>query len=138
MALPSGVTCIPAPNPSLLTGPGTNTYVVAGRGGCVVIDPGPPIESHLVAVADVAARCGGAQAILVTHGHRDHDEGAARLRELTGAPIHAYSRKGVEAMDAPLADGDEVSAGGRKLVALYTPGHRFDHLCFLLPDAQAL
>ncbi len=135
MPLPAIVSIILAPNPSPMTGPGTNTYLVSGAEGCVVIDPGPEIESHLAAVAAAAQARGGARALLVTHGHPDHMEGAARLRALTGAPIWAYSRAGVPGADAELADNALVSLGDERLRALYTPGHRFDHLCFLLEDA---
>lgn len=133
MSLPVGVSLLLAPNPSPMTLQGTNTYIVAGADGCVVIDPGPEIESHLVAVAEAARAQGGARAILVTHGHPDHVGGAARLRTLTGAPIWAWSREGSPVADETLADGAVVSAlGDRRLRALYTPGHRYDHLCFLL------
>jgi glyoxylase-like metal-dependent hydrolase (beta-lactamase superfamily II) len=135
MPLPANVSIILAPNPSPMTGPGTNTYLVSGAEGCVVIDPGPEIESHLAAVAATAQSRGGARALLVTHGHPDHMEGAARLRALTGAPIWAYSRAGVSGADAELADNALVSLGDQRLRALYTPGHRFDHLCFLLEGA---
>ena len=150
--LPPGVTALLAPNPSPLTGTGTTTYIVAGwSGGCVVIDPGPAIAAHLAAVARQVAAHGGAQAILITHGHPDHDEGAARLRELTGAPVLAWSREGVASADTTLVDGAEIGIGGpgagiqggqagevRRLKALHTPGHRFDHLCFLLPGAATI
>ncbi|MDE3229964.1 MAG: MBL fold metallo-hydrolase [Chloroflexota bacterium] len=132
MPLPEGVSLILAPNPSPMTGNGTNTYLVAGGDGCVVIDPGPRIESHQLAVAEAAQALGGAVALLVTHGHPDHVEGAARLRELTGAPIMAWSREGVPDADETLADGDVATLGDRALRAIYTPGHRYDHLCFLL------
>jgi len=135
MPLPANVSIILAPNPSPMTGPGTNTYLVSGAAGCVVIDPGPEIESHLAAVAQAAQARGGARALLVTHGHPDHMEGAARLRALTGAPIWAFSREGVLGADAGLADNALVSLGDQRLRALYTPGHRFDHLCFLLEDS---
>lgn len=141
--LPPGVTALLAPNPSPLTGAGTSTYVIAAPGGgCVVIDPGPAIEAHLAAVAGEVRAHGGAEAILVTHGHPDHAEGAARLRELIGAPILAWSREGVADADAVLADGAELrigrAPGARRLIALHTPGHRFDHLCFLLEECGAL
>lgn len=144
--LPPGVTRILAPNPSLMTGPGTNTYLVADTtdavAGCVVIDPGPEIEAHLAVVAAAAQAHGGARAILVTHGHPDHVEGAARLRALTGAPVLAWSREGSPVADETLADGQLVAigsaVGGRALRAIYTPGHRFDHLCFWLTDADTL
>lgn len=140
--LPAGVERILAPNPSLMTGPGTNTYLVTppGTSGapCVVIDPGPAIESHLAAIVAAAAPHGGIGQILITHGHPDHVEGAPRLRERTSAPILAWSREGSPAADATLADGDVVRVGERRLRALHTPGHRFDHLCLLLEDAGAL
>ena len=138
MPLPEGVSVILAPNPSPMTGNGTNTYLVSGGQGCVVIDPGPLIESHLVAVAEAAQELGGARALLVTHGHPDHAEGAARLRELTGAPVLAWSREGVPAADETLDDGDVATLGDRALRAIYTPGHRYDHLCFLLEDEGTL
>jgi glyoxylase-like metal-dependent hydrolase (beta-lactamase superfamily II) len=136
VSLPPGVTAILAPNPSPLTGAGTTTYVVGGAAGCVVIDPGPAMEPHLEAVADQMAAHGGARAILVTHGHPDHADGAARLRELTGGTrVLAWSREGVPGADATLADGAEIDLdappSALRLIALHTPGHRFDHLCFL-------
>jgi glyoxylase-like metal-dependent hydrolase (beta-lactamase superfamily II) len=139
MPLSDGVELILAPNPSLLTGPGTNSYLVTGAAGeSAVIDPGPDIPEHLARLAAAANAHGRLTAILITHGHPDHMEGAARLREMTGAPVLAWSREGSPAADRTLADGAEVTAGGRAIRALHTPGHRFDHLCFLLEGAGAL
>lgn len=139
MDLPPGVERILAPNPSLMTGPGTNSYLVTAPGApCAVIDPGPEIESHLAALVAAAAPFGGISSILITHGHPDHLQGAPRLREMTGAPILAWSREGSPSADTTLADGEMVSVGERRLRALHTPGHRFDHLCFLLEDTGAL
>jgi glyoxylase-like metal-dependent hydrolase (beta-lactamase superfamily II) len=139
MPLPDHVVRVLAPNPSLMTGPGTNSYVLYDpSGGCAVVDPGPLIESHLQGIAAEAARHGGLERILITHGHPDHVEGAARLRELTGAPVLAWSREGSPAADETLADDAVVRVGRRTVRALHTPGHRFDHLCFLLQDAGAL
>lgn len=137
--LPDGVRLVLAPNPSLLTGPGTNTYIV-GRppGRCVVIDPGPDDAGHLERVAQVATEQGGVQAILITHGHPDHSEGAAALRARTGAPIAAWSRVGVPCANEELADGATIATGAGVLYALSTPGHRFDHLCFLLEPGGVL
>jgi glyoxylase-like metal-dependent hydrolase (beta-lactamase superfamily II) len=83
-----------APNPGLMTGPGTNTYLV-GIDEIVVIDPGPDDEGHL----DAIAGCGGDRIrwIVCTHTHPDHSPGAAGLRERTGAEVLAFdSRDGLE------------------------------------------
>lgn len=139
LKLPAWVGCILAPNPSMMTGPGTNTFLVSGpSGGCVVIDPGPAIESHLTAITAAATAHGGLNAIVITHGHPDHVEGAARLRTLTGARIHAWSREGSPDADETIADRQAFTVAGRTLRALHTPGHRFDHLSFMLEDAGAI
>jgi glyoxylase-like metal-dependent hydrolase (beta-lactamase superfamily II) len=65
-------------------------------------------------------------------------EGAARLRELCGAPILAWSRDGVPVADRLLADGEILRLGDRSLLAIYTPGHRFDHLSFILEESRAV
>jgi glyoxylase-like metal-dependent hydrolase (beta-lactamase superfamily II) len=137
--LPRGVLHVLAPNPSLMTGPGTNSYIVtSATGGCAVIDPGPDIAAHLDTLADLAASHGGAQAILITHGHPDHMEGAAGLRERTGAPILAWSSEGTPVADQTLQDDEVLELGEQMLRVVYTPGHRFDHVCYLLEDARAL
>ncbi len=139
ITLPEGVRTVLAPNPSLMTGPGTNTYLVTEPwAGAVVIDPGPDIREHLDAIVAAAHDVGGVRTILITHGHPDHIEGAASLRALTGAPILAWSREGSPVADETLSDGAVVRIGGRTLRALHTPGHRFDHLCYLLEDARTI
>lgn len=121
-----------APNPGPMTLEGTNTWVLQAPGAqsCVVIDPGPLHEGHL---AEVAA-CGPVEAVLLTHGHHDHSEGARRLAELTGAAVRALDpahRLGGEG----LGDGDVVAAAGLEVRVAATPGHSADSLSFVLPDA---
>jgi glyoxylase-like metal-dependent hydrolase (beta-lactamase superfamily II) len=124
-----------APNPGIMTGPGTNTYLV-GIDEIVVIDPGPDDEGHL----DAIAGCGGDRIrwIVCTHTHPDHSPGAAGLRTRTGAEVLAFdSRDGLE-VDGRLADGDVIEATEFVLRAVHTPGHASNHLCFVLEQERML
>ena len=87
-------------------------------------------EEHLATVAS----CGPVATILLTHGHHDHSEGAARLAELTRAPVRALDpahRLG----DEGLADGDVIAAAGLEIRVAATPGHSSDSLSFVLGGA---
>jgi glyoxylase-like metal-dependent hydrolase (beta-lactamase superfamily II) len=135
-------TIILAPNPSILTGPGTNTIVVNGgdarNAGAMVIDPADDSPEHLNTIIDAGELRGGIRRILLTHGHPDHIGGAEILREQLGVPICAYSRSGVPFIDEEIPDNTRFPAGNDVLCALYTPGHRFDHLSFFLEEQHIL
>lgn len=122
-------------NPSFMTGPGTNTYLV-GIDEIAVIDPGPDEASHL----DAIAGCGGDRIrwILLTHAHEDHSPGAAGLKERTGADILAFDARAGVAVDGTLGDGSVIEATEYHLNVLHTPGHASNHLCFLLPEERTL
>ncbi|NHF74968.1 MBL fold metallo-hydrolase [Paracoccus xiamenensis] len=142
-----------APNPSPLTGPGTNTFLL-GEDDLVVIDPGPAIDSHIQAI--LAAGAGKIRQILVTHAHLDHSAGAAALAAATGAPVLAFgdadagrsplmqtladTAGGGEGRDTAfrpdrlLRDGDRIEGAGWSLTAVHTPGHMGNHLSFLWDD----
>lgn len=118
-----------AANPGPMTLDGTNSYVLGNEAGLVVVDPGPLLEDHLVALA----AAGTVKLILITHRHADHTEGSARLHELTGAPVRAALPKFCH--DAPpLNDGESLQIAGLAMKVLATPGHTSDSLCFFLPD----
>lgn len=130
-----------APNASLMSGPGTNTIVLgrADEDGALVIDPADAASAHLDAIIQEGERRGGIRKILVTHGHPDHAGGVAELRErLGGVPVYAFNRQGTPVLDHEMPDGTTFRVGGDTLRAIHTPGHRFDHLCFLLEGAQIL
>ena len=136
------VTRVIAPNPGMMTGPGTNTYLV-GTDSLAVIDPGPDIESHVEAIL-AAAGDRPIRWILCTHTHRDHSPAAARLRERTGAQVIGLPPPPGPTQDAGFAPdrmprNDEVIAiSGAALRALHTPGHASNHVCWLLESTGML
>jgi glyoxylase-like metal-dependent hydrolase (beta-lactamase superfamily II) len=132
-------TIILAPNPSIMTGPGTNTIILGGgEEGALVIDPAVEDTAYLDAIVQAGAERGGIRRILITHGHPDHVGGAEALRKRLGVSIYAFSRQGVSIVDEEVADGTTFPAGDDTLQALHTPGHRFDHLSFLLERQRTL
>jgi len=137
--MPQPYTIILAPNPSIMTGPGTNTIIIGGGAqGALVIDPAVDDSAYLDAVVQAGAERGGIGRILITHGHPDHMGGAVALRDRLGVYIYAFSRQGVPVADEEIANGTIFPAGEDTLQAIYTPGHRFDHLCFLLQKRRTL
>ncbi|MDL4773366.1 MBL fold metallo-hydrolase [Actinomadura xylanilytica] len=135
-------TCVLAPNPSMMTLDGTNTWIIAEPGSdeAVVVDPGPKDGKHLKRVADlVAAQGRRVGLVLLTHGHPDHSAGAERFAELAGGPVRVRAldpryRLG----DEGLAEGDVITTGGLELRVMETPGHSDDSLTFWLPADGAV
>jgi glyoxylase-like metal-dependent hydrolase (beta-lactamase superfamily II) len=133
-------TCLLAPNPSPMTLDGTNTWVIAEPGwpSAVVIDPGPGDEGHLRRVLhEAVAGDRRLAAILLTHRHPDHAAGAARLGELSGAPVRAADPAGRLGTEG-FADGEVITAAGCDLRIVATPGHSADSVSLLLPADGAL
>ena len=127
-----------APNPSVFTGRGTNTYLV-GAPSVVCIDPGPDDDHHLAAILDAAgARGGRIGTILLTHSHPDHRPLALRLARQTGATVHSFDPSAGDEQGQALSDGDVTSNGDVNLIAIHTPGHTRDHLCFFEPATRTL
>jgi glyoxylase-like metal-dependent hydrolase (beta-lactamase superfamily II) len=143
------VTRITCDNGSVMTGPGTNTYLVRAPGSAevTVIDPGPDddhTEAHLQAVL-AAAEPGTVVQILVTHTHKDHSPAARRLAELTCAPVVGRIADHVQWQDAGFAPqhqpvhGERLQLGaGATLRAVATPGHASNHICWLLEEEGLL
>jgi glyoxylase-like metal-dependent hydrolase (beta-lactamase superfamily II)/8-oxo-dGTP pyrophosphatase MutT (NUDIX family) len=137
---------VTAPNPGMMTGPGTNSYLVGGDGQFTVIDPGPADPVHLQALLDAAAGLAGRiERILVTHTHVDHSPGAVALAQATGAPVfgrRATFAAGQDASFSPQrepADGERFDVGaGATLRVIHTPGHASNHLCYLLEQEATL
>ena len=136
---------VTAGNSSMMTGPGTNTYLVGGgpANEWAVIDPGPAIDAHVDAI--IAAAPGPLTRILVTHTHTDHSPATLALKERTGASVYGLAPRHREWQDATFAADVTLSGGERiavatdaTLLAIHTPGHASNHLCYLLEEEKTL
>jgi glyoxylase-like metal-dependent hydrolase (beta-lactamase superfamily II) len=140
--LEPGIARVLAHNPSAFTYFGTQTYLI-GTEELAVIDPGPDLPAHL----DALERAIGGRrvaAIMCTHTHRDHSPAAAPLAQRMGAPIIGCAPLALEtvgpradasfdgnyAPDSVLEDGEALQVGGEPVLAVGTPGHTSNHLCF--------
>jgi len=106
---PEGVVRVRAPNPSVLTLDGTNSYVVRRW----IVDPGPAVPSHLEALRDAVND--GIEGVVLTHSHPDHAEAAGLFDAPVTLPV----------------DGESVGP----FVAVGTPGHSADSVCLLFGGA---
>mgnify|MGYP001215867641 CR=1 FL=1 len=131
---PSAV-CVLAPNPSPWTLDGTNTWILTAPDAtsAAVVDPGPDDPAHLTAVQDMAEEMGvRVSAVLLTHGHIDHAEGARAMATSFGCGVRALDpahRLG----ELGLTDGDRVDMGDWRVDVIATPGHSGDSVCFSVP-----
>ncbi|MDE2165891.1 MAG: MBL fold metallo-hydrolase [Alphaproteobacteria bacterium] len=146
-----------ARNPSPFTFKGTGTYIV-GRGKVAIIDPGPALDDHVAAVLGAVAH-ETVTHILVTHTHLDHSPATAAVKRATGVRSFGFGphgsgraedRAGIELgvveeggdhdfrPDIVMRDGDAVRGPDWTLVAVETPGHTSNHLCFALPEEKVL
>jgi len=121
-----------APNPSMMTGPGTNTYLF-GREEIAVLDPGPVIDSHLQSIQEIAAL--PIRWVIVTHTHPDHSPAAVELARVTGAEL--LGRPAPEGQhqdmtfepDHVLEDAERLVVDGMEIEVIHTPGHASNHIC---------
>jgi recombination protein RecT len=138
-----------APNPGVMTGPGTNSYLVGDPNtGYIAIDPGPADDEHLQRLWRAAG--GQIKAIVCTHSHPDHSPGAAPLQALCThkPPILGLASRPTARVnsrftpDRELADGEKLvlqgtGVGGQithTLRVVHTPGHAANHLCLVLEE----
>jgi glyoxylase-like metal-dependent hydrolase (beta-lactamase superfamily II) len=129
-------------NPGLMTGPGTNTYLVGERQP-ILLDTGAGVPEYLPLLKGVLAgeRLGEVARVILTHRHGDHMGGVPDLRRLyPRVPVGKLVRNDAS-LPVPMESLDEgavVRGEGVTLHALYTPGHASDHLCYYLEEEQAL
>jgi len=146
-----------APNPGVMTGPGTNSYLVGDPAtGYIAIDPGPADADHLDKLWRAAG--GDIRMIVCTHSHADHAPGAAPLQALCvqagrarppilGLPSAPTARAASAfTPDRPLQNHELLTLSGQApdgkithtLQVIYTPGHAANHLCLLLVEDALL
>lgn len=137
----SGVQRLVANNPGLMTGAGTNTYLLGER-EVAVLDPGPEDPRHLERILRAAR--GPIRWILVTHTHRDHSPLAAPLKRATGARLIGRPPPGDGRQDEGFVpdevpgDGERLVLGESVLTAIHTPGHASNCMCYLLERERLL
>ena len=146
-----------APNPSVMTGPGTNSYLVGDAiSGYIAIDPGPADADHIQRLYNAAG--GDIRLIVCTHSHPDHSPGARPLQALCEAAGKRPLIAGLPSAPTARADSaftpdkvllhqeqitpefvglmsnliHENSQNSHTLKILYTPGHAANHLCLVL------
>lgn len=150
-----GIERLVANNPGPFTYKGTNTYLIGQGHDIMLMDPGPEDDAHFDATMKAIGKR-RVTTILITHTHRDHVDGLARLQKATGAKTAGYGRKAPDAgahkkspsggeyvdqdfvPDVPLQDGSRIEGDGVSLTAIFTPGHAPDHLCFALDGKPIL
>jgi len=143
VALLKNVMRLTAPNPGMMTGPGTNSYLVGdAQSGYIVIDPGPDDAGHIQRLYDAAG--GRIEAIVCTHSHPDHSPGAKPLQALCahrppilGLPSAATARPDSHFVpDRALSNLERLALTGdgaqHTLMVMLTPGHAANHLCLVL------
>lgn len=147
-----GVRRLLAPNPSPMTGPGTNTYIIGDAHDLVLVDPGPILPDHIDRILTIPGKQQSFAAIIATHPHLDHSAAAPVIAEKTGAPVLAMGTagslrsatmqrlagkglssggEGVDSAFVPdhlLTDGQTISGDFGDLQVLHTPGHMAEHL----------
>lgn len=153
VALLKNVMRLTAPNPGVMTGPGTNSYLVGDQStGYIAIDPGPLDVDHLQRLHDAAG--GDIRMVVCTHSHPDHSPGAKPLQALVEAggkprpPIYGLPSLPTARADSQFTpdlvlghhaqlklSGIGVEGGiSHTLEAVHTPGHAANHVCLVLVE----
>jgi glyoxylase-like metal-dependent hydrolase (beta-lactamase superfamily II) len=123
-------------NPGLMTGPGTNTYLI-GRHTLFVLDPGEDTDEHF----DTVMRLIGStpvRGVAPSHAHPDHWPMAPRLARALGAPTFGYKPHNGYQPTHLVREGDVIGDEDWSLEVLYTPGHISDHVSYFLRQERSL
>lgn len=139
--LNSRVRRIVAPNAGVMTGPGTNTYLL-GDDRVAVLDPGPAIPAHIDAILETAGD--RIEWLVCTHTHPDHSPAWQAIAAATGAAVIGASpaddmfQDDTFQPDRELLHDDVLDTPEFTLRAVHTPGHVSNHFCFFLEQEGML
>ena len=127
---------VTAGNPGMMTGPGTNSYLIGNHDtGIAVIDPGPPLAEHIDALLKAAR--GSIKWILCTHTHLDHSPATLELKARTGATVYGMppppypNQDQTFAPDVQVTHQQALQVAGATLRVIHTPGHASNQVCYL-------
>jgi len=133
---------ITAPNGSVFTGAGTNSYLI-GTEDMTLVDPGPKIDAHLSNLLELGNN--KIKRILVTHTHPDHSPGAKVLADKLKVPLMGRlvvkddSRQDrTFKPDQVLNHGDIIKTDEYTIEVIHTPGHASNHLCYLIVEEETM
>ena len=110
----------------------SNVYLVGGE-RTVVVDPGANFD----VVDRIRDRVGDLDAVVLTHTHRDHVGNLEAVKRAFDVDAWGYDPS-IEGVDHAIEDEERIQLGDHEYVALHTPGHKDDHLCFYSADAGVL
>ncbi|MES2786825.1 MAG: MBL fold metallo-hydrolase [Pseudomonadota bacterium] len=145
VALLKNLTRVTAPNPGVMTGPGTNSYLIGDPiTGYIAVDPGPHDMEHIERVWRAAG--GDIRMIVCTHSHPDHSPGAKPLQAMCknrppvlGLASLPTARAASEFVpDRALLDRERLVLEGAShrhtVEVIHTPGHAANHLCLVMVE----
>ncbi len=110
----------------------SNAFLVGGERP-VLVDTGANFD----VVSRVEGRVDGLDAVVLTHTHPDHVGNLSAVKRAFDVEAWGYD-DGQDGVDHAVADGDRLRLGDHRYVALHTPGHKDDHLCFYAPEPKIL
>ncbi|SDJ59514.1 MBL fold metallo-hydrolase [Natronorubrum texcoconense] len=110
----------------------SNVYLVDGE-RTVLVDPGANFD----VVSAVRDRVDDLDAVVLTHTHRDHVGNLEAVTDAFDVDAWGYDIS-FDGVDHAIEDEETIRLGDDEYVALHTPGHKNDHLCFYAADAGIL